>query len=122
MRALVIGASGQIGGHLLAELGRRGHAATGTRRSFGASGLPALDIADEVATAAAIADVKPDVVFLPAGFTWVDGCEKDPARADLENRDRPLAVARLARRVGAAFVFFSTDYVFDGDAGPYGED
>ena len=24
---------------------------------------------------------QPDVVFYPAGFTWVDGCERDPARA-----------------------------------------
>lgn len=122
MRALVIGASGQIGGHIFAELSRRGHAAAGTARSFAAAGFPLLDIADDAAVASSIGDVRPDVVFLPAGFTWVDGCEKDPARAFLENRDRPLAVARRARDAGAAFVYFSTDYVFDGAAGPYGED
>lgn len=121
MRALVIGASGQIGGHLLAQLAERGHAAVGTRRSHGASPLPVLDIADETALGAAIVDVAPDAVFLPAGWTWVDGCEKDPARSRLENFERPLAVARLAARVGATFVGYSTDYVFDGARGPYRE-
>ncbi|MBI3726357.1 SDR family oxidoreductase [bacterium] len=121
MRALVLGASGQIGGHLLAQLLERGHAAVGTRRAFAASGLPELDIAREDAVRAAIDDVRPDAVLLPAGFTWVDGCEKDPARSALENRERPLAVARLAARAGAVFVYYSTDYVFDGTSGPYSE-
>jgi dTDP-4-dehydrorhamnose reductase len=122
MRALVIGASGQIGGHLLAELARRGHAAVGTRRGFAVPGLPSLDIANDAHVRQAIADVRPGAVFLPAGFTWVDGCEKDPERAFRENRDLPLAVARAARDAGALFVHFSTDYVFDGKDGPYGED
>jgi dTDP-4-dehydrorhamnose reductase len=121
MRALVIGASGQIGGHLLAELLARGHAAVGTRRSHAASPLPALDVAHLDDVRQAIADVGPTVVFLPAGFTWVDGCEKDPARSALENRERPLAVARLAAEAGALFVGYSTDYVFDGRSGPNAE-
>jgi dTDP-4-dehydrorhamnose reductase len=121
VRALVIGASGQIGGHLLTELLARGHAAVGTRRSHAASGLPELDIANEALVRQAIRDVRPDAVFLPAGFTWVDGCEKDPARSRLENVERPLAVARAAAEEGAAFVWWSTDYVFDGRSGPYVE-
>jgi dTDP-4-dehydrorhamnose reductase len=121
VRALVLGASGQIGGHLLTQLLERGHAAAGTRRSHAASPLPALDIADERALRAAVLDVKPDAIFLPAGWTWVDGCEKDPARSRLENFERPLAVARLAAAAGATFVWYSTDYVFDGVHGPYRE-
>lgn len=122
MRALVIGASGQIGGHLLEQLRAGGHLALGTYASSEAPGLVKLDIADEVAVAAALGDVRPDVVFLPAGWTWVDGNEDDPARARLTNRDQPLALARRCKAAGALFVTYSTDYVFDGAAGPYAED
>jgi dTDP-4-dehydrorhamnose reductase len=122
VRALVIGASGQIGGHLLEQLRAGGHLALGTYASSEAPGLVKLDIADDCAVAAALGDVRPDVVFLPAGWTWVDGNEDDPARARLTNRDQPLALARRCRDAGALFVTYSTDYVFDGAAGPYGED
>lgn len=122
MRALVIGASGQIGGHLLEQLHAAGHLALGTYASSEAPGLVKLDLADEAAVAAALGDVRPDVVLLPAGWTWVDGNEDDPARARLTNRDQPLALARRCRDAGALFVTYSTDYVFDGAAGPYAEE
>jgi len=38
------------------------------------------------------------------------------------NRDAPAAAARAAAKRGAGFVYFSTEYVFDGTAGPYAED
>jgi dTDP-4-dehydrorhamnose reductase len=122
MRALVIGASGQIGGHLLTRLRSQGHAVSGTYASSPQPGLSKLDIQDEAAVRAAMADVAPDVVFLPAGWTWVDGNEDDPAKAARLNRDEPLAVACAARDAGALFVTWSTDYVFDGTDGPNAED
>ena len=77
-------------------------------------GLVPLDAADLAAAAAWLREQRPDVVFYPAGFTWVDGCERDPARARAANLDQPLNLARVAAEVGARFVYFSTDYVFDG--------
>src|SRR5262249_15587599 len=38
------------------------------------------------------------------------------------NRDAPAAAARAAAKRGAGFVYFSSEYVFDGEAGPYSED
>jgi dTDP-4-dehydrorhamnose reductase len=122
VRALVIGASGQIGGHLLAQLRAQGHLALGTYSSFAVDGLAKLDLDDDRAVEAALADVQPDVVLLPAGWTWVDGNEDDPARARRTNCEQPLQLARRCRAIGARFVTYSTDYVFDGAAGPYGED
>src|ERR1019366_2753823 len=58
----------------------------------------------------------------PAGFTWVDGCERDPAKARAANLEQPLGLARVAAEGGGRFVYFSTDYVFDGQNGPYAED
>jgi dTDP-4-dehydrorhamnose reductase len=121
LRALVIGGSGQIGGWLLRTLADRGHEAVGTYATVAFSGLVQLDAANLEASAAWVRDQRPDVVFYPAGFTWVDGCERDPAKAYHANLEQPLNLARAAAELGARFVYFSTDYVFDGLAGPYTE-
>lgn len=122
MRAAVIGGSGQIGGWLLRRLAGRGHHAVGTFATTPLPGLDPLDAADRPAAARWVGAQRPDVVFYPAGFTWVDACERDPVRARDFNRDQPLDVARAAARLGARFVYFSTDYIFDGRDGPYAED
>lgn len=121
MRALVVGASGQLGGHLLAQLRSRGHAAVGTYSSFPVDGLVGLSLEDEPAVSALLAEVAPEIVLLAAGWTWVDANEDDPARAQRTNCEEPLALARRCRAIGARFVTFSTDYVFDGADGPYAE-
>jgi len=78
----------------------------------------ARDIA-EPATWRFVADeLKPDVIINAAAFTDVDGCERDPAACGRINRD---AVAAMAA-TGIPLVQLSTDYVFDGAAGPYAED
>jgi dTDP-4-dehydrorhamnose reductase len=119
MRAVVIGGSGQIGGSLLHALEERGHEAIGTYASVAFPGLSKLDAADLEGAAEWVKGQRPDVVFYPAGLTWVDGCERDPEVSRAANRVQPLNIARAAH--GARFVYFSTDYVFDGKAGPYTE-
>lgn len=122
LRAVVLGGSGQIGGWLLRILADRGHHAVGTYATVAYPGLVALDAADRTHAAAWVREQRPDVVFYPAGFTWVDGCERDPGKARSANVEQPLNLARAALEVGARFVYFSTDYVFDGVDGPYAED
>ncbi len=122
LRAVVIGGSGQLGCWLLWTLARRGHSATGTYASVQFPGLVRLDAGELQPAADWISEQAADVVFYPAGFTWVDGCERDRPRAYAANLDQPLNLARAAARAGARFVYFSTDYVFDGAAGPYAED
>jgi dTDP-4-dehydrorhamnose reductase len=48
-------------------------------------------------------------------------CERDPAGTARANVLGSSAVLEAARNVGARLVFLSTDYVFDGEDGPYGE-
>lgn len=121
LRAAVIGGSGQIGGWLLQTLERRGHHAVGTYATVPFAGLVRLDAAELDDAADWVRGQRPDVVFYPAGFTWVDGCERDPERAHAANVAQPLNVARAALAAGGRFVYFSTDYVFDGRDGPYAE-
>lgn len=85
-------------------------------------GLRPLDLTDIAATERLIEEVEPDWVVCPGGLTAVDYSESHPAEAMAVNRDAPAAAARAAAKRGAGFVFFSTDYVFDGTSGPYAED
>jgi dTDP-4-dehydrorhamnose reductase len=122
IQAVVIGGSGQIGGWLLRVLAQRGHTAVGTYATAAFPGLSRLDAGDRDAAATWLRSQAPDVVFYPAGFTWVDGCEQDPGRAYAANLHEPLNLARAAAATGARFIYFSTDYVFDGACGPYSEE
>ena len=82
----------------------------------------ALNCGDESAVRSLLATEKPNTVVHAAGWTWVDGCEDNPQRAFAENAEQPAAIAAQCRQAGCRFVYFSSSYVFDGQAGPYAED
>jgi dTDP-4-dehydrorhamnose reductase len=122
VRALVVGGSGQVGAALARALTVRGHSVVATHHRVPQPGTRPLDLLDAAAVSALIGEVAPDVVFCPAGLTHVDACEDHPEEARRANAEAPAAAARAAAARGARFVFFSTEYVFDGAAGPYAED
>ena len=115
-RALVIGASGLVGGALLRQLGS---GAVGTFHTRARPGLRPLDAGDRRAVDALIAAVAPEVIYFPAANPNVDWCERDPAAAEAANLG-PLR-ATLEAAAGIPVVAYSSDYVFDGHAGPYRE-
>src|SRR6266568_1097964 len=121
MRALVIGASGQVGASLLAVLRARGHEGHGTHSTHPAPGLSPLDLTDHAAVARLISQTRPEWIFCPAGLSHVDYCEDHADEAFAINRDGVHAAARAAEAAGAGFVFYSSDYVFDGVGGPFAE-
>jgi dTDP-4-dehydrorhamnose reductase len=122
MRALIIGASGQVGGALVEALRGRRHDVVVTYGHHPVEGASRLDITEGAAVEDVIAAARPDWIFCPAGLTHVDYCEEHPDEAFAVNRDGPLHAARVGQRLGAGFVYFSTEYIFDGAAGPYAED
>jgi len=115
-KAVVFGASGQLGAELVRELKSRQYAVIACRRAQ-------VDITDRMAVENALAGAEPDLVFNAAAYNQVDVAEKEPQAALQVNA---LAVRNLAlacRQMDARLVHFSTDYVFDGRAGqPYSED
>ncbi len=113
MRALVVGALGQLGRELSSRLGDE---------LAWAGGRDGLDVTDEPAVFAFVAQVKPDVVFNATAWNRVDAAEAEPERAFAVNAHAPRTLARAASDVGARLVHVSTDYVFDGSSPrPYGE-
>lgn len=119
MRALIIGAAGQVGGTLAAQCVRRRIEVYGTSRK--GQGFLYLDLADAASIKDSFEKSKPDTVFLCSAMTHVDNCERDPELARRVNTAGTGLVAEECRRAGARLVYFSTEYVFDGAAGPYDE-
>ena len=119
-RALIVGASGQLGHTLIAQLGDA--ALPAARRQLSPTWLH-LDL-EEITANPSLLDGLIDrhsitAIYCAAGATDVDRCESDPTWAAAANHLGPLALARAAKNI--PFAFYSTDYVFDGTAGPYAE-
>lgn len=128
-RILVVGATGQVGTRmlrLLEEDPSRGIPLATARAPH--EGWLQLDLAElpDASAAAALLDPHPlSSIFCIAGMTNVDACEDVPDVAHRTNARGPAALAAYARRLGIPFVYFSTEYVFDGspaNPGPYPED
>lgn len=122
MKILVVGGSGLIGSHVLKAAQAAGHIVVGTYCRHPQPDLVHLDCADDKAVDALLRNQKPDAVIHAAGWTWVDGCEDDPGRAFAENAEQSVRLAKSCQELGCRFVYFSSSYVFDGEAGPYTED
>lgn len=87
-----------------------------------ALGRAELDITDAERVERAITEARPELVINCAAWTDVDGAEDERAQATAVNGEGAGNVARAATEVGAAVVYPSTDYVFDGGKdGPYTE-
>jgi CDP-6-deoxy-D-xylo-4-hexulose-3-dehydrase len=122
-RAAVIGASGLIGRQLTQALERQGVEVVGTYFSHANRDAVRLDISDREAVRRFFDQVQPQVVFLavntPGG---VDRCETDFTLAERVHVLGTRNVAEAAAHAHAKTVFYSTDYIFNGQSGPYTEE
>jgi dTDP-4-dehydrorhamnose reductase len=67
-------------------------------------------------------ELKPDLLVNASAYTAVDRAETEQDTAMTVNALAPGAMADWARKSGAVFIHYSTDYVFDGRKGsPYVE-
>jgi dTDP-4-dehydrorhamnose reductase len=126
MRFVVTGSNGLVGSRVCTLLEQGGHQVVGlgrgAQRTGGVQRYIGLDLTLEADVLNAIESATPDVIIHTASMTEVDACEKNPEAAYAANVTAAAAVAKGARKVGAHLVHVSTDYVFDGDHGPYDEE
>lgn len=114
-----------MGQYVAEEALAEGHKVWGTYVSTPLNGTRfetlRADLTDPASLEAAFEASTPDWTFLPAALTGVDECEAHPDEAHRVNVEGPRAVARLSAERGSRLAHVSTDYVFDGDGGPYTE-
>lgn len=114
MKILLTGISGQVGWELQRSLMTVGDVICVGRNE--------LDLCRYETIPSIIREIKPDLIVNPAAYTAVDKAELEPDLAMSINSVAPGILAEEAKRLGAAIIHYSTDYVFDGDQStPYKE-
>lgn len=113
-RVLVTGASGQLGGVICAQF-------------TGDDVIPMthadLDLTDHRAVLQVVVEREPSIIINCAAYNRVDDAEHDAEAALAVNAFGVRSLARAATEVGATFVHYGSDFVFDGEATePYTED
>lgn len=106
MRILLTGANGQVGWEL-----RRTLASLGQITAFGRD---ALDVCNLEALRNVVREFAPALIVNACAYTAVDNAEADFKTAEVVNGIAPGILAEEAKRIGAALVHYSTDYVFNG--------
>ncbi len=80
-----------------------------------------VDLADRDAIQLLLEQARPTVIVHLAAVSSVAEALKDPQRTQWVNVDATVWLVEQARRIGARFLYASSDLVFDGTAPPYDE-
>ncbi len=81
-----------------------------------------LDITNKNAVTQLIASEKPQVVFNTAAMTNVDLCEEKKEACDSLNVNAVQYLSVACQQIEAHLIHISTDFIFDGEDGPYKEE
>lgn len=121
-KSLLIGASGQIGSQIMRILGPDRCLATSRNpKSENALLLDLTRISTKDDAELILDDHALDAIYCVAGMTNVEDCEQSVEQAYFTNCRGPERLAEVASERNIPFVYFSTEYVFDGTDGPYVE-
>jgi dTDP-4-dehydrorhamnose reductase len=113
-KILLTGKNGQLGNDLRQILPRLGELIATDREQ--------CDLSRPAEIRNLIRELRPTLIVNAAAYTAVDQAEKDEALTCAINSEAPAVMAEEAKKIGAALVHYSTDYVFDGAKNsPYAE-
>ncbi|MFH0264221.1 dTDP-4-dehydrorhamnose reductase [Vibrio rumoiensis] len=106
MKVLITGCNGQVGHCLVKQLEGKAEVLAVDKAQ--------LDITDQAAVYAIVADFEPQYIINAAAHTAVDKAEEEVELSFAINSDGPKYLAEVAENCGAVMLHISTDYVFNG--------
>jgi len=113
-KILVTGANGQLGSDLVLIL----------KNDYDLTpiDIDELNITDESSVRKYLALIRPNIIIHSAAYTDVDGCETNIDLAMSVNAEGTKNIALTCKEISAKMIYFSTDYVFNGEkSSPYRE-
>lgn len=129
MKVLITGANGLLGQKLVKYYQNQPEieliaTARGENRNPSKEGYhyAEMDITDETQILSVFNEFKPDALIHGAAMTQVDTCESEKEKCTLHNVTSVKYLMEACKQHHSHFVFVSTDFVFDGENGPYKED
>ncbi|AGT35927.1 MAG: dTDP-4-dehydrorhamnose reductase [Thermofilum sp.] len=127
MRVLVTGGSGLLGSVLVEMLAQNGHSVIATYNAHEPRQIQGVKwVKIDISRGYLLEDLawkeKPHAIIHSAAMTDVDKCEIEKEKAWKTNVEATRSAVRAARAVNAHIIYISTDYVFDGEKGNYGEE
>ncbi len=122
-KILIIGASGFLGKKLHEKLSKKFNI-------YGTTHLSAkknqeflyLDITNKESLYGIINKINPQIIIHTAALVNADFCEQNKEQAYDVNVKGTQNIIEVCKECGIKLIFFSTDYVYDGDNPPYAED
>ena len=128
MKILITGSNGLLGQKLVKLLANKDGivllaTSKGKNRISNQSGYTykSLDIMNQLEVEAIFDEFKPDTVINTAAMTNVDACESDKELCWDLNVNAVKYQIKAAEKHQSHYIHLSTDFVFDGEAGPYKE-
>lgn len=129
MKILVTGSNGLLGQKLVHKLSQDPETqliatARGANRLKHQEGYTylSLDITSKSEVDRIVDEVKPEVIINTAAMTNVDACEADKEGCDELNVKAVQYLVEACIRNQVHLVHLSTDFIFDGEDGPYDEE
>jgi dTDP-4-dehydrorhamnose reductase len=128
-KILITGSNGLLGQKLVYALQQRKDAtliatSRGENRLKEKTGYlyESLDITDKAQVQNIISKYQPDCIINTAAMTNVDACETKREECRLINVTGVENIIASIKKTQSQFIHLSTDFVFDGNNGPYSED
>ncbi|MDX5481182.1 MAG: SDR family oxidoreductase [Hymenobacteraceae bacterium] len=129
-RILITGSNGLLGQKLAAlllprtdvELLATSRGENKLAEIFPTLAFASMDVTNRDEVEQVVADFKPTHLIHTAAMTNVDQCETDQAGALRLNRDAVAYIVEACEKHNVHLIHLSTDFIFDGEAGPYNEE
>ena len=128
MKVLITGSNGLLGQKIVKRCIRHGIPFIATSKGINRNpdcpgeNYIALDLQQSDEVMKLIKSQKPTAIIHTAALTNVDYCEMNPEECHQVNVEASQVLFEASKSIGAHFELLSTDFVFDGEDGPYKEE